>query len=215
MVTRWNSDYEEVKHTNIFICDLNEALDDMLNPEKKGCDANLLAGTDGSENAKVEFMFSPKDHVLLRQYECAAEPVVHLTKFFQERKPTAHLVLFHLRARIAQMREKKFTMFADISYSDEPDLSKRHRSVTVLREDCPREKLGGQVEMMHDSIALFRETFADDLEYRCKLTCYNDLDPKELEDVERLPKDIAVAALLHPLLGGKWFCVLCSTLLVL
>ena len=69
--------------------------------------------------------------------------------------------------------------------------------------------------MMHDSIALFRETFADDLEYRCKLTCYNDLDPKELEDVERLPKDIAVAALLHPLLGGKWFCVLCSTLLVL
>lgn len=201
VVTRWNSDHDEVKATNIFMGDLQRSIAIMLGDG--GCDKDLLYGSDGSGPVdKVSLMFSPTDQMIMRQYECGAEPVVLLSKFFQLDVPTSHLVLVHLRARIAQMREPKFAMFADISHSNLEDLTNRAKTETVISNDVTeRDDLSGRVEPMVHCVSEFRKAFADDLEYRCGLV--KDDDDGNVVNVPRLPPDIAVACLLHPLVGGK------------
>ena len=206
MVTRWNSEHEEVRATNIFMGNLQTSLDIMLN-EEDGIDRDLLWGKDGTPVSKDTLWFTPNDHTILRQYECAAEPVSLLSKFFQLNVPTAHLVLVHLRVRIAQMREKSFRIYADISYLDEPDLTRHSKTETVLSEDNRNRNNMGRVESMMECVKKFRSLFADSLSLRCGLI--KEIAPGQAADVERLPTEIAIAALLHPLLGGK-----CLTLLL-
>ena len=63
VVTRWNSDFLEVKATNIFMGDLQESLLRMLD-EENGIDRYLV---NESENGKDDFMFSPTERLTLRQ----------------------------------------------------------------------------------------------------------------------------------------------------
>jgi hypothetical protein len=64
--------------------------------EDRGCDSNLLKVSDDKEADKYKLMFTPSDHMMLRQYECAAEPVVLLSKFFQLAMPHSQLVLLYI-----------------------------------------------------------------------------------------------------------------------
>ena len=203
--TRWNSDHEEVKATNIFMADLQRSLSIMLGD--KGCDAKLLKEKD--ENGvlidKQSLTFSPTDQMILRQYECAAEPAVLLSKFFQLDVPTSHLVLIHLRARIADMREPKFAMFADLSYTNLEVLTGRKKTeMVVSHDDVADGDDHGRAETMEPCIARFRYLFADDFELRCGLVKETGI-LDEVEDVKKLPTDIAVACLLNPLVGGTSF----------
>jgi hypothetical protein len=60
VVTRWSSEHEEVKHTNIFMGDLQKALSIMLGD--KGCDSKLPEASSGDT---MKFMFSPMDQMIL------------------------------------------------------------------------------------------------------------------------------------------------------
>jgi hypothetical protein len=179
--------------------DLQKSLVIMLGDN--GCDLNLLHDRDGDPVDKMTLMFSATDQMILRQYECGAEPVVLLSKFFQLDVPTAHLVLVHIRARIAQMRQPKFMMYADISHSQMEVLTNRAKTVTVL-SDSATDRDDGPSEPMHPCVADFRSIFADDLEVRCRLVQFSDIERIDVEDVPRLDVDIAIACLLHPLVGG-------------
>jgi hAT family C-terminal dimerisation region len=193
VVTRWNSDFLEVKATNIFMGDLQESLLRMLD-EENGIDRHLV---NESENGKDDFMFSPTERLTLRQYECAAEPIVQLSDFFQLSVPTAHLVLVTLRARIAEMRSPQFWMYGDISNSEVEVLTGRKKTELVGTEEVTANPVSPMLECIYD----FRRIFADDIELRCKLKFHN-MD-HIFEDVERLPSDIAISCILHPLVGGK------------
>jgi hypothetical protein len=63
----------------------------------KSCDMKLPKEKDKSGDLidQQALMFSPTDQMILRQYECASEPVVLLSKFFQLDVPTSHLVPIH------------------------------------------------------------------------------------------------------------------------
>jgi hypothetical protein len=82
VTTRWNSDHDKVKATNIFMGDLHKTLVFMLGD--KGYDAALLKEKDknGDPIDKMLLIFSPRDQSILRQYECASEPVVLLSISF-------------------------------------------------------------------------------------------------------------------------------------
>ena len=182
--------------------------------DDNGCDFNLLTDTDGSRVDKMSLLFSPTDQMILRQYECGAEPAVLLSKFFQLDVPTSHLILVTVRARIAQMREKDFKMYADISHSALEVLTNRPMTVTVLSDEVT-EREDGPSEPMQPCIAEFRKIFADDFEHRCGLVQFNDVQTDEIEDVPRLPSNIAIACLLHPLVGGESVFVLMICLSIL
>jgi hypothetical protein len=202
VATCWNSDHEEVKATNIFMGDMQRSLVIMLGD--RGCDISLLRNNEGDPVNKRTLMFTPTDQMILRQYECGAEPVVLLSKFFQSDFPTSHLVLIHLRIRIAQMRESRFAMYSDLSHSNLAVITNRTKTEMVLSNDATeREENGGRVEPMTKCVADFRSLFANDLERHSGLVVRNIDDANVLEDVERLPPDIAIACLLHPLVGGK------------
>jgi hypothetical protein len=60
---------------------------------------------------------------------------------------------------------------------------------------------------MNKEIYMFRKLFADDFELRCGLVYVEKENDQEVTyDVARLPKDIAIACLLNPLVGGKITC---------
>jgi hypothetical protein len=204
VATRWNSDYEEVKATNIFMGDLQLALLAMLG--EKGCDANLLTDGNGDEVDKDSLMFTKNDEMILRQYECGSEPVVMLSKFFQMDVPTSHLVLVNLRARIAQLRQPKFTMYADLSHSPLESLTGRIKTETVISDEITdHNEHHGRVEVMQTCVKRFRKVFADDLEIRSGLVTRDEDDPTIIIPVKELPSDLAISCLIHPLVGGKTF----------
>jgi hypothetical protein len=207
VITRWNSDHDEVRATNIFMGDMQRSLVIML--ADNGCNRNLLHDADGDPVDKMTLMFLPTDQMILHQYECAAEPVVLLSKFFQLNVPTSHLVLVHLRARIAQMREPKFHMFVDISHSPMETLTGRNKTKTVLPHDDLVDGGGddhGKCETMEPCIARFCSIFANDSERRRGLVVETEYRGV-YEDVKELPTDIAVSCLLNPLVGGKPRCI--------
>jgi hypothetical protein len=201
-----------VKATNIFMGDLQRSLVVMLGD--KGCDAGLLKDANGFPIDKQEFMFSPTDKMILRQYECGSEPVVLLSKFFQLNVSTSHLVLVHLRARIAQLREPKFAMFADISHLNQESLTARTKTEMVLSDDVTDREEHGRVESMQPCVNRFRLLCAEDLELRCGLVRRLETDRTFMEDVPEIPSDIAVACLLNPLVGGKSHSLSCGCCLV-
>jgi hypothetical protein len=156
-----------VKATNIFMGDLQRSLVVMLGD--KGCHVGLLKDANGFPIDKQEFMFSPMDKMILRQYECGSEPVVLLSKFFQLNVSTSHLVLVHLQARIAKHCEPKFAMFADISHLNQESLTGRTKTEMVLSDDVTDREEHGQVESMQPCVNRFRLLCAEDLELRCGL----------------------------------------------
>lgn len=200
-MTRWNSDYDEVKATNIFMGDLQRSLVIMLGED--GCDRHLLRNQYGETVDKMSLMFSTTDQMILRQYECGSEPVVSLSKFFQMDVPTSHLVLVHLRACIAELRKPKFQMYADISHSPLESLTSRNKTETVLSDEVVDREDHGRVEVMHKCVAKFRAIFADDLESRSGLVQWDEDNHLVATPVEELPSDLAISCILHPLVGGK------------
>jgi hypothetical protein len=157
---------------------------------------------------KKTMMFTPSDQMMLRQYECAAEPVVLLSKFFQLNKPTSHLVIVHLRARIQQMRELRFNMYEDISHTKMPILTNPQKTETVLVRNVTDWEDHGQVEPMLFPVDVFRALVCNDLEIRCGFIFQDDNDEDLVHHADTLPSDIAVACLLHPLVGGMLYFVL-------
>jgi hypothetical protein len=132
VVTRWNSDYEEVKATNFFMGNLQHLLV-LLMLEDNRCGAQLLKDANSKSVVdKTTMMFTPSNQMMLHQYECAAEPLVLLSKFFQLNKPTSHLVIVHLQAQIQQMRELRFNMYKDISHTKMPIMTNCWKTETVL-----------------------------------------------------------------------------------
>ena len=138
------------------------------------------------------------------RYECAAEPVLKLSKFTQLDKPTIHEALFNVRARIDECRDDEFTMYSDISNSELSDLSKRVKSEKVITTyDYDLEERGDTEHRMPECIEKFRYLFADDLELRCKLKYKPNAALLATNDVAQLPRDIAMGCLLNPMYGGK------------
>jgi hypothetical protein len=180
--------------------DLQRSLQLMI--EDGGCDSNLLKDSDDKEVDKYKLMFTPNDHMMLRQYECAAEPVVLLSKFFQLAVPHSHLVLVHIRARLHQLRQPKFNMYEDISHTEMPILTSRRKTETVCLPTVTDHEDHGRVEPMLFAVDQFRHLFADDLEIRCGLVVEDDDDHMLVHNVTELPSDIAVACLICPLVGG-------------
>jgi hypothetical protein len=182
--------------------DLQRSLGLMLG--EKGCDEHLLrADAPGGAVDKISLMFTNTDQTILRQYECGSEPVLLLSKFFQLDDPSSHLVLVHLRARIAQLREHKFEMYADISHSPLEVLTGRNKTETVLADDATDREDHGRVEPMHPCIARFRTVFANDLEVRAGLVTVDPQNEHIRMPVTELPVDMAVSCILNPLVGGK------------
>jgi hypothetical protein len=129
----------------------------VLMLEDDGCDAKLLKDADSKSVVdKTRMMFTPSDQMMLCQYECAAEPVVLLSKFFLLNKPTSHLVIVHLRAQIQQMRELRFNMYEDISHTKMPILTNCWKTETVLAQDVTNREDHGQVEPMLFPVDVFR-----------------------------------------------------------
>jgi hypothetical protein len=180
--------------------DLQRSLVIMLG--EKGCDVQLLRDANGQPVDKMGLMFSPADQMVLSQYKWASEPVLLLSKFFQLNVPTSHLVLIHLLAQIAEMRQPKFEMFADISHSPMESLTGCNKTETVLsHDDVVDGDDHGRVVSMEPCIARFQYLFADNLEIQCGLV--NELEEGDMvEDAKELPTDIAVAFLMNPLVGG-------------
>jgi hypothetical protein len=169
-----------------------------------GCDLHLLRNAEGDPVDKMQLMFLPMDQMILRQYECGSEPAVQLSKFFQSDYPTFHLILLNLRSRIAQMREPKFLMYGDVSHSNLEVLTNRSKTETVLSNAVEEREDVGRVEPMVQCVADFRKLFADDLDVRCNLAQWDE-EKVSLMHVERLPPDIAISCLLHPVVGGTPF----------
>lgn len=201
VVTRWNSEHTEVAGLNVFMGDINKALEIMLAPG--AIDEGLLKDSDGAAVDAKEHVFTPSDKMVLRQYECAAEPCILLSKFFQLNEPVSHEILFNMRARLQDIRSPSFKMFCDLSHSDVRELGKRLKTETVVASyirECP-DHIGGATIPMSPCIEKFRDLYADDLEFRLGLTTEANRDAH----AEELPKDVAVACLLNPLYGGKLF----------
>jgi hypothetical protein len=74
--------------------DLQRSLVIMLG--EKGCNVQLLRDDNGQPVDKMGLMSSPADQMILRQYKCALESVLLLSKFFQLNVLMSHLVLIHL-----------------------------------------------------------------------------------------------------------------------
>lgn len=188
VVTRWDSANLEVASLNRIMGDFNKALHQLLDSGDK----HLLEDA----NATVQTLtFTRSDKSILRQFECGSLPCLLLSKFFQLSEPTIHETLFVIVARLTQMREPKFLMYGDISHSELPDLTKRHKTVRVWAEhliDAEQE-----VVQMEDCILLFRSQYASDMSRRCGLT------DAQGNDVAKLPNFLGIAALLNPMLGGK------------
>jgi hypothetical protein len=73
----------------------------------------------------------------------------------------------------------------------------------VSHDDVADGDNHGRAETMEPCIARFRYLFANELEIRCGLVKETGI-LDEVEDVQALPADIAVACLLNPLAGGMY-----------
>jgi hAT family C-terminal dimerisation region len=207
VVTRWNSSHDEVKSTNIFMSDVTIALSEMLD-DTKGIDRHLLKETSSQQKIdKHEFTFTPLDKMIYRQYECAAEEVASLSRFFQKSGATAHEQLFEIRYCLQELKKPKFQMYSDISHSDVSDLGKRVKCEVVLENSAvdQHEHTMGKPETMLDCIERFRYLFSQDFAHRIGLIEESQDNHGEaiVIDVPSLPTDISVAALLNPLYGGE------------
>jgi hypothetical protein len=195
VVTRWDSSNMEVASVNRIMGDFNKALGLLID----GADKRFLI-SNGVAVPRENFIFSKDERTILRQYECGSEPCLLLSKFFQLNESTCHETLFVITARIAQMRETSFAMYADISHSDVADLTKRTKTLVV---NSPHNILSVDEEnekKMEPCILKFRELYSDDLEKRIGLSNGHG------QPAVHLPVIIGLAALLNPLYGSTYAC---------
>ena len=192
--TRWDSCNREVASVNRVMGDFNKGLVKLI----EGNDKRKLVVGDGSLLPASDFTFSLNDKLILRQFECASEPCVKLSKFYQLNGATSHEVIFVTAAYISMMRDTWFAMYEDISHSDIPDLKNRKKTVYVLASNyySLEDETGRNEQPMDPCIEKFRKLYADDMEERCGFTEGPGLD------VAKLPVDTAIALLLNPVYGG-------------
>jgi hypothetical protein len=69
--------------------------------------------------------------------------------------------------------------------------------------DKHKNVMMGKPERMLDCIQEFRHLFIYDFHVRCGFTVYNH-DDQRMENTKKLPAEVAMAALLNPLYGGKF-----------
>ena len=194
VVTQWDSSNIEVASVNRIMGDLNNALTLLI----EGTDEELLT-RDGQNLSTSDFTFTEEDKTILRQFECGSEPCLLLSKFFQLNKPTCHETLFVITARLAQIGETSFMMYADKSHTNLPDLSNRDRTVNVYGCDHVHAGMynGVNEEEMEPCIELFRELYAKDMAFRCGLV------DEEGDAVDHLPTIIGMSCLMNPMYGGE------------
>ena len=180
----------------------------MLDSEK-GIDRKLLRDkTTGKPVPKETLTFTNKDKMIYRQYECAAEEIASLSRFFQIGGATAHEQIFEQRYLLQQLNLSQFPMYSDFSHTAGVDLGKRVKNEVVLKNSAVDQNNTsmGKPETMLECIETFREMFVEDFEQRCGFFVMNkDEGAGELSltETESLPPDIAVATLLNPLYGGE------------
>jgi hypothetical protein len=126
--TRWDSANREVASVNRIMGDYNKALRLLID----GADKKKLTPSAGVVLPTTDFIFTPNDKLILRQFECGSEPCVLLSKFYQINGPTSHETIFVTRAYISMMRETSFVMYEDISHSELKDLKNRKKTVHVI-----------------------------------------------------------------------------------
>ena len=193
VATRWDSTNKEVASLNRIMGDVSKGLNVMIH----GMDSGKLM-KDGNLHPVTDFTFTPTDKLILRQFECASEPCVLLSKFYQINGATSHETIFVTTAYIAMMRMTHFVMFDDISHTDLVDLKARKKTVYVVASTHPEADENGRKEECMDScIELFRMLYADDMEVRCGLA-----DTIGAPAI-KLPSMTAVALLLNPLYGTR------------
>jgi hypothetical protein len=207
VTTRWDSTNREVGSLNRIMGDFNKGLHVMM----RTIDKDKLTTKEGKNVPVTDYTFTPHDKMILRQFECASEPCVRLSKFFQINDATSHETIFVTRAYIALMKKSSFTMYDDIAHTDLVDLRKRNKTIHVTSSS--HEIVGddgfSRDIPMEPSIELFRQLYASDLEERCGF-----IDPDDGEDSVQLPSETAIALLLNPLYGGLSDCCVrpCSLL---
>ena len=107
-----------------------------------------------------------------------------------------------------EMKQPLFLMYSDISHVPTGDLGKRVKSELVLQNsavDKHKNVTLGKPEKMLDCIQEFRTIFVTDFQIRNGFSFIqvNDDGEQLLYNEDKLPSDVAVAALLNPLYGGK------------
>jgi hypothetical protein len=197
VVTRWDSSNLEVTSLNRIMGDFNKALNLLLDTT----DSHLLEEKDGIARPRSDFVFTPNERSILRQFECGSQPCLLNSKFFQLNAPTAHETLFVITARLEQMKQTSFMMYGDISHTELPDLLKRTKTIRVVASTHLEEESDGHEELSMDiCIEYFRSLYAADMSRRCGLT------DERGNPVVKLPIILSMAALLNPMYGGTFYC---------
>jgi hypothetical protein len=196
VVTRWDSSSLEVASLNRIMGDFNKGLNHLLDTT----DRKLLEERDGVSRPRSDFVFTPSDRTILRQFECGSQPCLLLSKFFQLHQHIIHETLFMIVARLSQMRETSFLMYGDVSHSAEVlDLTKRTKTIRVVSSHHLADAGDGQEEQPMDvCIQHYRYLYAKDMSRRCGLS------DEDGVPVLKLPHILGVAALLNPMLGGTF-----------
>jgi hypothetical protein len=199
--TRWDSSNREVASLNRIMGDFNKGLHILINDKDK----EKLTPKGEPPKSISEFTFTANDKLILRQFECGSDPCVQLSKFFQLNQATAHETLFVTAAYISLMRESSFLMYDDLSHTETSELRYRKRLTYVVSSQHvgSEEDMGRNEQAMESCIELFRMLYADDMEDRCGFT--EDNEKGEPEPANKLPIDLAIAVLLNPMYGGKFF----------
>ena len=96
-------------------------------------------------------------------------------------------------------------MYDDLSDTETSELRYRKRLTYVVSSQHvgSEEDIGRNEQAMESCIELFRMLYADDMEDRCGFT--EDNEKGEPEPANKLPIDLAIAVLLNPMYGGKFF----------
>lgn len=176
--------------------------------EKDGMDKHMLFDKNTKKQVdRKDLTFTLEDKMIYRQYECASDEIAALSKFFQDGGPTSHEQLFEQRYVIQEVSKPQFIMYSDISHITTGDLGKRIKSEVVLQNDAvdQHDVTMGKPQTMLECIENFRVLFAEDFSFRSGLT-YSVLEEDNknyIYDTLALPPEVAIAALLNPLFGGK------------
>ncbi|KAL7502257.1 hypothetical protein ACHAXN_000889, partial [Cyclotella atomus] len=191
--TRWDNCIEEAKRANTIMGDACETIEKLLSPD--GDDRDMLTAEEASAEDYTRLNYTESDKMILRQFECAAEPAITFSKFTQDRRETFSYVFYESRKTIAQSRRDTFSMYNDVSHmSRTVDLRNRgpktvlvKRATAVVDDAVAREY--SQVIDIDPLIETYRVEYAKDLETRLNL------------NVTKLPPALAISTLLNPLFG--------------
>ena len=89
--------------------DACETIEKLLSPDND--DRDMLTAEEASAEDYTRLNYTESDKMILRQFECAAEPAITFSKFTQDRRETFSYVFYESRKTIAQSRRDTFSMY--------------------------------------------------------------------------------------------------------